>query len=112
MEVCRMRDTPIISFVNKMDREIREPLELLDEIETVLKIKGVPLTWPLGTGRDFAGVFNLIEEKFYVYKAGFGSTITDIEIRDGYDYADLREKVGELAWAAFEESLRIGANGK
>src|SRR5690554_7616964 len=72
MEVCRMRDTPIISFVNKMDREIREPLELLDEIENVLKIKCVPITWPLGTGRDFAGVFNLLEEKFYVYKAEIG----------------------------------------
>ena len=107
MEVCRMRDTPIISFVNKMDREIREPLELLDEIENVLKIKCVPITWPLGTGRDFAGVYNLIEEKFYVYKAGFGSVITDIEVRDGYDHADLREKVGELAWAAFEESLEL-----
>ena len=107
MEVCRMRDTPIISFVNKMDREIREPLELLDEIENVLKIKCVPLTWPLGTGRDFAGVFNLIEGKFYVYKAGFGSTITEMEVRDGYDYPDLREKVGELAWAAFEESLEL-----
>ena len=107
MEVCRMRDTPIISFVNKMDREIREPLELLDEIENVLKIKCVPITWPLGTGRDFAGVFNLIEEKFYVYKAGFGSTITDIEVRDGYDHADIREKVGELAWASFEESLEL-----
>ena len=63
MEVCRMRDTPIISFVNKMDREIREPLELLDEIENVLKIRCVPLTWPMGTGRDFAGVYNLAEEK-------------------------------------------------
>src|SRR5690554_6436986 len=72
MEVCRLRDTPIISFVNKMDREIREPLELLDEIENVLKIKCVPITWPLGTGRDFAGVFNLLEEKFYVYKAEIG----------------------------------------
>ena len=107
MEVCRMRDTPIISFVNKMGREIREPLELLDEIENVLKIKCVPLTWPLGTGRDFAGVYNLIEDKFYVYKAGFGSVITDIEVRDGYDYPDLREKVGDLAWAAFEESLEL-----
>lgn len=47
MEVCRMRDTPIISFVNKMDREIREPLELLDEIENVLNIRCVPITWPL-----------------------------------------------------------------
>lgn len=75
-----------------MDREIREPLELLDEIEDVLKIKCVPITWPLGTGRDFAGVYNLLEEKFYVYKAGFGSVITDIEVRDGYDHADLREK--------------------
>src|SRR5574343_1859246 len=66
MEVCRMRDTPIISFVNKMDREIREPLELLDEIENVLKIKCVPITWPLGMGRDFAGVYNLLENKLYV----------------------------------------------
>lgn len=107
MEVCRMRDTPIISFVNKMDREIREPLELLDEIENVLKIRCVPITWPLGMGRDFAGVYNLLENKLYVYKAGFGSTITDIELRDGYDHADIREKVGELAWASFEESLEL-----
>ena len=107
MEVCRMRDTPIISFVNKMDREIREPLELLDEIENVLNIRCVPLTWPLGMGRDFAGVYHLLENKLYVYKAGFGSTITDIEVRDGYDHADIREKVGELAWASFEESLEL-----
>ena len=92
MEVCRMRDTPIISFVNKMDREIREPLELLDEIENVLNIRCVPITWPLGMGRDFAGVYNILENKLYVYKAGFGSTITDIEVREGYDHADIREK--------------------
>ncbi|HDV0607074.1 peptide chain release factor 3 [Acinetobacter baumannii] len=107
MEVCRMRDTPIISFVNKMDREIREPLELLDEIENVLNIRCVPITWPLGMGRDFAGVYNILEDKLYVYKAGFGSTITDIEVRDGYNHADIREKVGELAWASFEESLEL-----
>lgn len=59
MEVCRMRDTPIISFVNKMDREIREPLELLDEIENVLKIRCVPITWPLGMGRDLPGYITL-----------------------------------------------------
>ncbi|MFW1767978.1 peptide chain release factor 3, partial [Acinetobacter bereziniae] len=94
-----------ISVVNKMDREIRDPLELLDEIENVLKIRGVPITWPLGMGRDFAGVYNILEDKLYLYKAGFGSTITDIEIRDGYDYPDLRDKVGDLAFASFEESL-------
>ncbi len=107
MDVCRMRDTPIISFVNKMDREIRDPLELLDEIENVLKIRCVPITWPLGTGRDFAGVYHLAQNKLYVYKAGFGSTITDIEIRDGYDYPDIREKVGDLAFAAFEDALEL-----
>jgi peptide chain release factor 3 len=107
MEVCRMRDTPIISFVNKMDREIREPLELLDEIENVLNIRCVPITWPLGMGRDFAGVYHLLEHKLYVYKAGFGSTITEMEVRDGYDHPDIREKVGDLAFAAFEESLEL-----
>ena len=53
-----------------MDREIREPLELLDEIENVLNIRCVPITWPLGMGRDFAGVYNILEDKLYVYKAG------------------------------------------
>ena len=107
MDVCRMRDTPIISFVNKMDREIREPLELLDEIESVLKIRCVPLTWPLGMGRDFAGVYHLLTKQFYVYQPGFGSTIPTIEVRDGYDYPDLRDRVGDLAFAAFEESLEL-----
>lgn len=107
MEVCRMRDTPIVSFVNKLDREIREPLELLDEIETVLKIRCVPITWPLGMGKEFAGVYHLLENKLYIYKAGFGSTITDIEVREGYDYPDIRDKVGDLAFKAFEESLEL-----
>ena len=63
MEVCRMRDTPIISFVNKLDRQIREPLELLSEIEQVLKIKCIPVTWPIGRGQDFVGVYHLTENK-------------------------------------------------
>lgn len=107
MDVCRMRDTPIVSFVNKMDREIREPLELLDEIESVLNIRCVPITWPLGMGREFAGVYHLRENKTYIYKAGFGSTITEIEVRDGYDYPDIRAKIGDLAFKAFEESLEL-----
>lgn len=107
MEVCRMRDTPIISFVNKLDREIREPLELLDEIENVLKIRCVPITWPIGKGRDFAGVYHLAQNKTYVYTAGHGSEIIDIEVRDGYDYPDIREKVGEREFAIFEDSLEL-----
>lgn len=53
MDVCRLRDTPIVSFINKLDRDIRDPIELLDEIEAVLKIKAAPITWPIGCYRDF-----------------------------------------------------------
>src|SRR5690554_7231798 len=56
MEVCRLRDTPILSFINKMDRDIRDPIEVLDEVETVLKIQYAPMTWPIGMGRHFKGV--------------------------------------------------------
>ena len=60
MEVCRLRDTPIISFVNKLDREGRPPLDLLDEIEKVLGIACAPVTWPIGMGREFKGVYHLL----------------------------------------------------
>ncbi len=107
MEVCRMRDTPIISFVNKLDRQIRDPLDLLSEIETVLGIKCVPLTWPVGMGQDFVGVYHLTENKTYFYEKGHGGEITEIETREGYDYPDVRQRLGELAFAAFEESLEL-----
>ncbi len=107
MDVCRMRDTPIISFVNKLDREIREPLELLDEIENVLKIKCVPITWPMGMGKDFIGVYHLGTDTLYLYKAGHGSEITQIETRQGYDHPDLRERMGERDFRQFEESLEL-----
>jgi len=56
LEVCRLRNTPIITFINKMDREVRDPLEVLDEIESVLKIKCAPVTWPIGMGSAFRRV--------------------------------------------------------
>ena len=58
-EVCRMRDIPIVTFINKMDREAREPLELLDEIEKTLALDVTPATWPIGSGRQFAGVYDM-----------------------------------------------------
>jgi len=70
MEVCRLRDTPIITFINKLDREGREPLELLDEIEKVLRITCAPVTWPIGMGRELRGVYHLLEDRIYVYHAG------------------------------------------
>ena len=62
MEVCRLRTTPIISFVNKLDRDGREPVDLLDDIESVLDIKCAPMTWPIGMGREFRGIYHLAED--------------------------------------------------
>src|SRR5512147_182733 len=69
MEVCRLRDTPIMTFINKLDREGREPLDLLDEIEKVLRITCAPITWPIGMGRELRGVYHLLEDRIYVYQA-------------------------------------------
>jgi peptide chain release factor 3 len=62
-EICRLRDIPIITFINKMDRESRHPLELLDEIESVLALDTAPMVWPIGKGQDFAGTYDLLEPR-------------------------------------------------
>lgn len=96
MEVCRMRDTPIISFVNKLDREIQNPLALLDEIESVLKIKCVPFAYPIGMGQDFVGVYSFVDNKTYFYKKGFGSQIVEIEIKMAMTMLTLRTGLGRF----------------
>jgi peptide chain release factor 3 len=70
LEVCRLRNIPILTFINKMDRDTRDPLELLDEIESVLKIQCAPITWPLGMGKSFKGVYHLLQKCFYFYEPG------------------------------------------
>src|SRR3546814_13430540 len=82
MEVCRLRDTPIVTFINKLDREGRPPLELLDEVEKVLGLQCTPITWPLGMGRDFKGVYHLLEDRFYLY-SGDKHRVSEIETVDG-----------------------------
>ncbi|MEZ5503896.1 MAG: peptide chain release factor 3 [Halioglobus sp.] len=77
MNVCRLRDTPIFSFVNKMDRDIRDPIELLDEIESVLQIQGAPVNWPIGMGPEFKGVYNLYTDTIHQYTPGQGSVLPD-----------------------------------
>lgn len=70
MDVCRLRSTPILSFINKLDREGRDPLELLSDIEQNLRIDAVPVTWPIGRGASFRGVYNLITQELHLYRAG------------------------------------------
>jgi peptide chain release factor 3 len=67
MDVCRLRDTPIITFINKLDREGKEPIDLLDEIETELGIKCVPFTWPIGMGTRLKGIYNLLDDTLRLY---------------------------------------------
>ncbi|HHX81447.1 MAG TPA: GTP-binding protein, partial [Pseudomonadaceae bacterium] len=67
MDVCRLRDTPIVTFINKLDRDIREGIELLDEVESVLKIQCAPIYWPLGMGKELKGIYNLYTDTIHVY---------------------------------------------
>ncbi len=79
IEVCRQRDTPIITFVNKMDREVREPLGLLDEIERELGMPCVPMTWPVGQGKTFRGIMNLRTQAMTVFESGSERLPQDFE---------------------------------
>ena len=97
MEVCRLRDTPIVTFVNKMDRESREPIELLDEIERVLGLQCAPVTWPIGSGRRFKGVYHLIDDRIHFFGSRHDGRIVDGEVVEGIDNPALDERFGPLA---------------
>jgi peptide chain release factor 3 len=95
MDVCRLRDTPIMTFINKLDRDGRPPIELLDEIERVLKIQTAPVTWPIGMGRELKGIYHLVEDRIYVYEAGERGRVGDNRIIDGLASPEARELLGD-----------------
>mgnify|MGYP000388970579 CR=1 FL=1 len=103
MEVCRLRDTPIITFINKLDREGRDPLDLLDEVESVLGIQCAPMTWPIGMGKRFKGVFDLYTDTIHLYSPTHGGKIQDGEIVEGLDNPRLDELFGTMADELREE---------
>jgi peptide chain release factor 3 len=103
MEVCRLRDTPILSFINKMDRDIRDPIDLLDEIEDILKIKAAPINWPIGMGRGFRGVYNLYTDTIHVYVQGKGHQLMDDIQIQGLESPEAREALGDFADDVIEE---------
>ncbi len=103
MEVCRLRDTPIMTFINKLDRDGRAPIELLDEIERVLKIGTAPITWPIGMGRDLLGTYHLLEDRIYVYEAGERGRIGENICIEGLKSDAAREFLGDRAKSFYEE---------
>ena len=94
LEVCRARNTPIITFVNKMDREVRDPLDLIDEIERTLGMATAPFTWPVGMGRHFHGVYDLQNDCMRVFQPGEDRANNDEEMITNFDDPAIQERFG------------------
>ncbi|AKJ68128.1 peptide chain release factor 3 [Pandoraea thiooxydans] len=103
LEVCRARNTPIITFVNKMDREVREPLDLIDEIERVLGMPAVPFTWPVGMGKQFAGVFDIRHDCMRVFEPGSDRVSEPPETIQGIDNPANMQRFGDTFEQAHQE---------
>jgi peptide chain release factor 3 len=107
MEVCRLRDTPILTFINKLDREGKAPIDLLDEVENVLNIECAPITWPIAMGKRFKGVVHLLDDKVTLYEAGKNSEIGDNIIIDGVNNPELDKILGAEVVAEMREEVEL-----
>jgi len=107
MDVCRLRDTPIFTFINKMDREVRDHIEVMDEIETVLKIKCAPVTWPIGMGKNFKGIYDLRTDIIHVFKQGQASIVPDDVQIKGLDSPEAVELLGQSLIEDVQEEIEL-----
>ncbi|MDH2917058.1 MAG: peptide chain release factor 3 [Gallionella sp.] len=111
LNVCRMRNTPIVTFMNKMDREVRDSLELLDEVESVLNIQCAPVTWPLGMGKTFRGVYHLLRDEILLFTPGEERADGEVEVIKGIDNPILAERFPlEIEQLKMEVELVHGAS--
>jgi peptide chain release factor 3 len=94
MEICRLRQTPIFTFINKLDREGRDPVELLDEVESVLGIQCAPVTWPIGMGKRLKGVYHLLDDAVHLYESGKNYVTQQAEVIDGIYNPELDHRLG------------------
>jgi peptide chain release factor 3 len=106
MEVCRMRDTPVIVFVNKLDRDGKNPFDLLDEIESELNIQLHPLSWPIGMGKEFKGVYNLFEKSLLLFNPNQKATEEDVPIENINDEI-VEQKLGAKDAARLREDVEL-----
>ena len=100
LQVCRARNTPIITFINKMDREVREPLELLSEIEGHLGMDAVPFSWPVGMGKAFGGVFDIRRDRMRVFRPGQERRSDNDDFIEGLTNPEIGRRFG----SAFEQA--------
>ena len=106
MQVCRMRRTPVIVFINKLDRPGQDPFDLLDEIEKELQIQVTPLSWPIGNGDQFKGIYNIHRENLCLYSASVQTIQDGIEIND-INSGELDEHIGERPADKLREDLEL-----
>lgn len=106
-EVCRLRDMPITTFVNKMDREAKDPFELLDEVEQTLALDVTPASWPIGMGRDFLGCYDLIADQLILFDRGKGDAIADSVKCSGLDDPKLDELLPDHALEKLREDVEM-----
>lgn len=104
-EVCRLRRIPIFTFANKMDREGKEPLEIIDDVENTLGIKCHPLTWPIGMGDRFRGLYHRLENRVYLYTRGEEKPV--IHEVTGYQDERIRQWVSDEAFEKFQEDMEL-----
>ncbi len=107
MEVCRMRNTPVIIFINKMDREGQDPFDLLDELESKLNIKVRPLAWPIGIGARFQGVYNIYQNSLNLFKANKTKIEKDVVQVQGLTDPLLDETIGNSAADKLREDIEL-----
>ena len=106
LQVCRARNTPIITFVNKMDREVQAPLDVMDEIERELGMTVVPFTWPVGMGKQFHGVYDRRTDQMRVFAAGEDRAGGDEEVLSGRDNADTASRFG-MEWTQAKDEMEL-----
>src|SRR5476651_1230895 len=106
LEVCRSRNTPVLTFINKLDRDVREPLELLSEVEEHLGVAAIPFSWPIGTGKDFKGVYDLTLDQVRVFRPGDSTMGGEVETLHGLDDTQALERFGEV-WLRAKEEIEL-----
>ncbi len=106
-EVCRLRDVPIITFINKLDREGQDPFELLDEIEQTLQLEVSPAAWPIGMGQAFQGCYDLFRDRLVLLERGKKDRVQSGIVVEGLDDPKLEERVGSDAAATLREEVEM-----
>jgi len=105
--ICRQRNIPIVTFINKMDLPAKDPFELLDEVEKVLGISTVPILWPIGSGKDFRGIYHLKENKVYLYeKTPYGAYKAPVQVKNYHD-PEFVEMIDPEVYQNFKDGIEI-----